>query len=218
MIHFVKQLQYFSHLDVIECSWVALMHFVEKGEGDLDALIDAHTSYINRLATKALLRVPMRRAHAQEEESIMNGVKEAFKLALKFKDTLDALCNYALAEASRLQDTRSRFSVCTTIPFPLCRSPDAQQHGCFAVKSHIFRYAGATRVSVTSHLGSESSCCDARAASSLHKPVPGGCARPGGHACLTSRPRSTLPELPHQLFPVLPSWKGQEISFTSSDR
>lgn len=112
MIHFVKQIQYFSHLDVIECSWVALMRFVDKGEGDLDALIDAHTSYINRLAAKALLRVSTRRAHNQEE-TIMNGVKEAFKLALNFKDTLDALCNYALAEASKLHDTRSRHPVCT---------------------------------------------------------------------------------------------------------
>lgn len=117
MIHFVKQLQYFSHLEVIECSWVILMRFIEKGEGDLDALIDAHTSYINRLATKALLRVHTRRANAHEEESIMEGVKDAFKIALRFKDTLEALCNYALAEASKLHDIRSGSKVCTALIF-----------------------------------------------------------------------------------------------------
>lgn len=111
MIHFVKQLQYFCHLEVIECSWVVLSSFIEKGEGDLDALIDAHTSYINQLASKALLRAVSRRGDIQEEETIMNNVKDAFKIALRFKDSLDALCNYALAEASRQSGPRSPDSV-----------------------------------------------------------------------------------------------------------
>lgn len=102
MIHVVKQLQYFSHLEVIECSWSALTSFIEKGEGDLDALVDAHTSYVNRLASKALLKVPSRRGDSREEDAIMASVKDAFKTALRFRDSLDALCNYALAEASRV--------------------------------------------------------------------------------------------------------------------
>lgn len=111
MIHFVKQIQYFCHLEVIECSWVALMSFVEKGEGDLDALIDAHTSYINRLASKALLRVYSRKGNAQDEEAIMNSVKAAFKIALRFKESLDALCNHALSEASRQSGRNSHLNV-----------------------------------------------------------------------------------------------------------
>lgn len=87
------------------------MNFVERGEGDLDALIDAHTSYINRLASKALLRVHSRKGNINEEESIMNSVKEAFKIALRFKETLDALCNYALSEASRQSGPVSRYNV-----------------------------------------------------------------------------------------------------------
>lgn len=74
---------------------------MNKGEGDLDALIQAHTSYVNRLANKALLRAYSRRSDQQDEDGIMNNVKDAFKISLRFKDSLDALCNYALAEASR---------------------------------------------------------------------------------------------------------------------
>lgn len=87
------------------------MSFVDKGEGDLDALIDAHTSYINRLASKALLRVYSRKGNAQDEEAIMNSVKEAFKIALRFKESLDALCNHALSEASRQSGRNSHSNV-----------------------------------------------------------------------------------------------------------
>lgn len=116
MIHVVKQLQYFSHQEVIECSWTALNTFIEKGEGDLDALVDAHTSYVNRLASKALLKAPSRRGDTREEDAIMNNVKEAFKIALRFRDSLDALCNYALAEASRdSARTSSKYVSCAQL-------------------------------------------------------------------------------------------------------
>ena len=55
MIHFVRQLQYFCHLEVIGCSWQILEQFIEKKEGDLDSLIMAHRAYLDRLVSKALL-------------------------------------------------------------------------------------------------------------------------------------------------------------------
>jgi len=56
MLHFIRQLEYFCHLEVIDCSWAVLEEFITKKEGDLDELIEAHQAYIERLACKALLR------------------------------------------------------------------------------------------------------------------------------------------------------------------
>jgi gamma-tubulin complex component 3 len=55
MVHFLRQLQAFCQLEVIECSWQALMDFTDKREGDLDALIAAHRMYLDRVVRKVLL-------------------------------------------------------------------------------------------------------------------------------------------------------------------
>ena len=58
MVHFIRQLQYYCHLEVIACSWQMLEDFCTKKEGDLDALIEAHKAYISRLLNKGLLLGP----------------------------------------------------------------------------------------------------------------------------------------------------------------
>lgn len=58
MVHFMRQLQAFSQLEVIECSWKELMEFVKKKEGDLDGLIQAHRNYLDRMVKKILLMSP----------------------------------------------------------------------------------------------------------------------------------------------------------------
>jgi gamma-tubulin complex component 3 len=58
MIHFVRQLQAYCNVEVIECSWKALMDFFDKKEGDLDAMIDAHRTYLDRMVKKILLIIP----------------------------------------------------------------------------------------------------------------------------------------------------------------
>jgi gamma-tubulin complex component 3 len=58
MIHFVRQLQGWCQLDVIECSWKKLLDFLNKKEGDLDAVIEAHQMYLDRIVSKILLRTP----------------------------------------------------------------------------------------------------------------------------------------------------------------
>lgn len=58
MIHFIRQLQAYCHLEVIECSWKILMEFLNKKEGDLDAMIGAHKSYLDRIVKKVLLLSP----------------------------------------------------------------------------------------------------------------------------------------------------------------
>jgi gamma-tubulin complex component 3 len=55
MVHFLRQLQAFCQLEVIECSWQSLVDFTSKREGDLDALIQAHRTYLSRVVRKALL-------------------------------------------------------------------------------------------------------------------------------------------------------------------
>lgn len=56
MIHFTRQIQAWCQLDVIECQWKSFMDFVNKKEGDLDAVIEAHQSYLDRIVSKILLR------------------------------------------------------------------------------------------------------------------------------------------------------------------
>ncbi|KAG5637370.1 hypothetical protein H0H81_004795 [Sphagnurus paluster] len=58
MVHFVRQLQTYCHLEVIECSWKILNDFLNNKEGDLDALIEAHRSYLDRMVKKILLLSP----------------------------------------------------------------------------------------------------------------------------------------------------------------
>jgi gamma-tubulin complex component 3 len=55
MVHFLRQLQAFYQLEVIECSWQALLDFTGKRQGDLDALIHAHRGYLDRVVKKVLL-------------------------------------------------------------------------------------------------------------------------------------------------------------------
>ncbi len=55
MIHFIRQMAAYCHLEVIECSWKALMDFINEKEGDLDALISTHRVYLDRMVKKLLL-------------------------------------------------------------------------------------------------------------------------------------------------------------------
>jgi hypothetical protein len=58
MVHFIRQMQAYCQLEVIECSWKELLEFINKREGDLDALIEAHRSYLDRMVKKILLLSP----------------------------------------------------------------------------------------------------------------------------------------------------------------
>ena len=51
-------MQAWCQLDVIECCWKALVDFINKKEGDLDAVIEAHQLYLDRIISKILLRNP----------------------------------------------------------------------------------------------------------------------------------------------------------------
>ncbi|KAL4265001.1 Spindle pole body component [Pleurotus pulmonarius] len=97
MLHFVRQMQAYSQLEVIECSWKDLCEFLQKKEGDLDAMIDAHRSYLDRMVKKMLLVSPK----AGKEYNVLNQVKEVFNDILQFRDAMDTFYNHCLSESAR---------------------------------------------------------------------------------------------------------------------
>lgn len=56
MTHFIRQIQSYSHLQIIECQWKKLIDFIDKKEGDLDALITAHRNYVGNVTRKVLVQ------------------------------------------------------------------------------------------------------------------------------------------------------------------
>ena len=55
MTHFIRQLQYFCHLDVIAVLWQELETACGKKEGDLDTLIKLHRVTLETIRDKCLL-------------------------------------------------------------------------------------------------------------------------------------------------------------------
>ncbi|KAG9127000.1 Microtubule-nucleating Tub4p (gamma-tubulin) complex component [Ceratobasidium sp. 392] len=105
MIHFIRQMQSFSHLEIIDVSWKRLVEFTHKKEGDLDALIEAHQQYLERIEKRVLLIS----SKAGREESVLKQVREAFQIVLQFREATDAFHNYTLAEAARRDSERDGY-------------------------------------------------------------------------------------------------------------
>ncbi|OBZ70405.1 Spindle pole body component alp6 [Grifola frondosa] len=97
MIHFIRQLEAYSQLEVIECSWKDLVEFVQKKEGDLDALIETHRAYLDRMVKKVLLLSPK----AGREENLLSSVRDMFSIILQFREATDDFYNYCLSESAR---------------------------------------------------------------------------------------------------------------------
>ncbi|KAJ8464042.1 hypothetical protein ONZ51_g9857 [Trametes cubensis] len=97
MIHFIRQIEAYCHLEVMECSWQDLHHFIQKKEGDLDALIENHRAYLDRMVKKVLLLSPK----AGREENLLNQVRDVFTMILNFREATDDLYNYCLTESAR---------------------------------------------------------------------------------------------------------------------
>lgn len=114
MIHFVRQMEAYCQLEVIECSWKILLEFVNKKEGDLDALIEAHRTYLDRMVKKVLLLS----SKAGREENLLNQVRDLFSTILQFREASvrtfcqslprlrsyilkDDFYNYCLSESAR---------------------------------------------------------------------------------------------------------------------
>lgn len=125
MIHFIRQMEAYCQLEVIECSWKVLLDFVQKKEGDLDALILAHRQFLDRMVKKVLLLS----TKSGREENILNQVREAFTIILQFREatvrvqvhsaltellimyTQDDFYNYSLSESARRDAERDEARV-----------------------------------------------------------------------------------------------------------
>ncbi|KAM0789639.1 hypothetical protein ACM66B_000443 [Microbotryomycetes sp. NB124-2] len=105
MLFFVRQLQYYCHLEVIGCSWQSLLDFVEKKQGGLDGLIEAHQTYLERLISKALL-LNGRKSSKRDAVPLLDQVRQIFRLMLQYRTAADSLCNFALAEAAKQETMR----------------------------------------------------------------------------------------------------------------
>ncbi|KAI0080887.1 gamma-tubulin complex DGRIP91/SPC98 component [Panus rudis PR-1116 ss-1] len=97
MIHFIRQMEAYCQLEVIECSWKTLLDFVQKKEGDLDALIEAHRAYLDRMLKKVLLLS----SKTGREENLLNQAREVFTTILQFREATDDFYNYSLSESAR---------------------------------------------------------------------------------------------------------------------
>ncbi|KAF8205020.1 gamma-tubulin complex, DGRIP91/SPC98 component [Pholiota molesta] len=98
MIHFIRQLETFCRLEVIECSWKILVEFLNKKEGDLDALIDAHRAYLERVTKKILLWNPK----SGKEELLLRQLAEIFMTILQYREaTVRQFYNHCLTESAR---------------------------------------------------------------------------------------------------------------------
>lgn len=82
MIHFIRQMEAYCRLEVIECSWKVLIDFLQKKEGDLDALIGAHRTYLDRMTQKILLR----NSKPGKEELLLRQLAEIFNTILQFRE------------------------------------------------------------------------------------------------------------------------------------
>ncbi|KAK4054302.1 Microtubule-nucleating Tub4p (gamma-tubulin) complex component [Microbotryomycetes sp. JL221] len=105
MLFFVKQFQYYCHLEVIGCSWQSFEQFVSKRSGDLDSLIEAHQTYLERLISKALL-LNGRKSSKRDAVPLLDQIRQIFRIMLQYRTAADSLCSFALAEASRQETLR----------------------------------------------------------------------------------------------------------------
>lgn len=97
MIHFIRQMQAYARLEVVECSWMKLIDFLNKKEGDLDALIEAHRHYLDQMMKKIFLQSPK----VGKEENLLNQVREIFGIILQFHIAIDHFYNSCLFESSK---------------------------------------------------------------------------------------------------------------------
>nr|GAT59461.1 predicted protein [Mycena chlorophos] len=103
MVHFIRQMQAYCQLEVIECSWKVLLDFLNKKEGDMDAMLEAHRTYLDRMVKKVLLLSPK----SGRQENTLNLVKELFSTILSFREATDNFYNYCLSESSRRDAIRA---------------------------------------------------------------------------------------------------------------
>ena len=103
MVHFINQLQYYLLFEVIEASWKKLEDALEKPEATLDDLIEAHTTYLNNITKKGLIGQQRHPVTGQQEDSLIVQVHHLLKCMLAYREVIDSLYSYSVAEYTRRQ-------------------------------------------------------------------------------------------------------------------
>ncbi|KAE8231330.1 hypothetical protein CF326_g3660 [Tilletia indica] len=105
MIHFIRQLQAFNQLEVIEYSWHDLQSFFSKRHGDLDELIEAHRAFLDALVGKMMLKGGRR----SSASALVDEVRANLDTMLAFCSAIDDLAHYINGESAKssVPDARS---------------------------------------------------------------------------------------------------------------
>ena len=103
MVHFINQLQYYLLFEVIEASWKKLEEALQKPEATLDDLIEAHTTYLNNITKKGLIGQQRHPLTGQQEDSLIVQVHHILKVMLAYREVIDSLYSYSVAEYTRRQ-------------------------------------------------------------------------------------------------------------------
>ncbi|KAJ5386360.1 hypothetical protein N7509_008901 [Penicillium cosmopolitanum] len=121
MIHFVCQLQYYILFEVIESSWDQLQNEMSKPDCTLGDLIDAHNKYLNSITHKGLLGSTSTPRYGsststsakQPEESFLSQLHQILKIMLAYKDAVDGLYSFSVAEFTRRQELMAKIETRT---------------------------------------------------------------------------------------------------------
>ncbi|KAN0070425.1 Spc97 / Spc98 family domain containing protein [Elaphomyces granulatus] len=125
MIHFVCQLQYYILFEVIEASWDQLQADISKPGCTLDDLTEAHTRYLNSITHKGLLgsasssssssrsSVSSSAGKQQPEESFLSQLHQILKIMLAYRDAVDGLYSFSVAEFTRRQELSAKIETRT---------------------------------------------------------------------------------------------------------
>ena len=108
MVHFVNQLQYYILFEVIEASWEQLQIAIQKPDSTLDDLIEAHTKYINSITHKGLLGQQRHATTGHREDSFLAQLHYILKCMLGYRDVIDGLYSFSVAEFTRKQQFEAK--------------------------------------------------------------------------------------------------------------
>lgn len=115
MIHFVNQLQYYILFEVIEASWDQLQTAIKKPDSTLDDLIEAHTTYLKAITHKGLLGSPRSSTTGNREDSFTSQLHYILKTMLAYKDAVDGLYSFSVAEFTRRQELAAKIETRTAM-------------------------------------------------------------------------------------------------------
>ena len=110
MIHFINQLQDYVLLEVLEASWDTMQTAITAPDCSLDDFIKAHIKYISDITQRGILGKERSSITHQREDSFMVQLHQILKGMLVYRDAVEGLYNFSIAEFTRSQGEALRAS------------------------------------------------------------------------------------------------------------